>query len=639
MDTPLLTRDPTDRRRPSHISRRRGRAKRRRRTTISRESYALLLILAAAAVLYAWAIGRSPVHPYYSAAVRSMAADWHAFVFGGLDPSGSITLDKIPGALWPQALSVRLFGPHTWAVVLPQVLEGVLAVWALHRIVRAWAGPLAGLLAALALTLTPVTVALNRHNIPDTLLVLLLVLAAGSLQKAIGTGRLLPLLVCGAWVGLAFQAKMLQAWLVLPVFAAVYQLAAPGSRLDRVRRLLLGGISALVVSCSWPLLVWVVPAAHRPYIDATTDNNPFTLVFGYNGLSRFGDDPEALGAVAGTAASRTTGNTGWSMVVNQTVGPQIAWLLPLAVLALALGVWWRTGQPRTDGPRAGFLLWGGWLAVHIVVFSNSNGNHGYYTTVLAPALAALTGGGVALFWAEHRAGGRRRAALPVAVGLTALWAAAVHGPHSEFAPWLLPVVLMLGLCGTVGLWTSGPHTTRRAVHSALAASLTAVLLAPAVWAASCLHPRYPGSSMEPLAGPVGPGYDDRRHRPAKIPRFPLNQPSARDTALLNYLSAHRSGEKYLLATQAAYGAEPLLRATPQPILVMGGFTGLTPYPTAPQLGDLVSTHQLRYALLTTRRPSTPASAWVKKSCTPVPPSAYGRGTGGSLTLYDCAGSK
>ncbi|GFE18753.1 glycosyl transferase [Streptomyces glebosus] len=638
MATTPLTRDTTDRHHPSQGIRR-AHAKRRRRTAVSRESYALLLILAAAAVLYTWAIDRAAVHPYYTAAVRSMAADWHAFVFGGLDPSGSVTLDKIPGALWPQALSVRLLGPYNWAAVLPQVLEGVLAVWALHRIVRAWAGPLAGLLAALVLTLTPVTVALNRHNIPDTLLVLLLVLAAGSLQKAVRIGRLLPLLVCGTWVGLAFQAKMLQAWLVLPVFAAVYQLAAPGSRWDRARRLLLAGITALVVSCSWLLLVWVTPAANRPYIDGTSNNNPFTLVFGYNGLSRFGNDPHALGAVAGTAASRTTGNTGWTMVVNQSVGPQIAWLLPLAVLVLALGVWWRAGQPRTDGPRTGFLLWGGWLAVHLVVFSNSNGNHGYYMTVLAPALAALTGGGSALLWAEYRAGGRRRAALPVAVGLTALWAAAIDGPHSEFAPWLLPVVLMLGLCGTVGLWTSGPHTTRRAMHSVLAASLTAVLLAPAVWAASCLHPRYPGSPIEPLAGPVGPGYHDAHHHRVKVRRNPLNEPSRRDSALLSYLSAHRSGEKYLLATQAAYGASPLLRATPQPLLVMGGFTGLTPYPTAPRLRDLVSAHQLRYALLTTRRPSTPASVWVKKSCTPVSPSAYGQISDGSFTLYDCAGGK
>ncbi|KPC58388.1 ArnT family glycosyltransferase [Streptomyces chattanoogensis] len=634
MATTPVTQGSTDRRRFRVTG---GRQTSPQQPALSRwELQALLLILALAAVLYAWGIGHAGVHPYYGAVVRSMAANWHAFFFGGLDPSGWITLDKIPGALWPQALSVKLFGPYDWAAALPQALEGILAVWLLHRIVRAWAGPLAGLLAALVLTLTPITVALNRHTIPDTLLVLLLVLAAGSLQKAVGSGKLLPLLACGAWVGLAFQAKMLQAWLVLPVFAAVYQLAAPGSRLDRAWRLLAAGATALLVSCSWLLVVWATPPESRPYIDGTTNNNPFTLAFGYNGLSRFGDDPHALGAVAGTTASRTSGNTGWTMLVNDIVGPQISWLLPLTVLALVLGLLWRAGQPRTDGRRAGFLLWGGWLAVHVVVFSTSNGNHGYYTAVLAPALAALTGGGAALFWAEYRAGGKRRRALPAAIGLTALWAVVIDGPHGRFAPWLLPVVLMLGLCGTAGLWSSGPRTTPRALHSALAAGMASVLLAPAVWAASCLDSRYAGSPMSPLAGPVGPGYREMRHHGTKPRPHALNTPSVRDAALLNYLTAHRSGEKYLLATQAAYGAEPLLRATSQPVLVMGGFTGLTPYPAAHHLNTLVSAHELRYVLLTTRRPSTSAVFWVKQNCTRVPPRAYGRIADGSFTLYDCA---
>jgi 4-amino-4-deoxy-L-arabinose transferase-like glycosyltransferase len=213
----------------------------------------------------------------------------------------------------------------------------------------------------------------------------------------------------------------------LPVFAAVYQLVAHGRPLQRV---LAGGAVALAVSCSWMLMAWATPAADRPYLDGTSDNNPFALVFGYNGLSRFSRDPTAFGAVASTAASRTTGNTGWDMLINDTVGPQVAWLLPPAVLAAALGVVWRVGLPRTDLLRAGFVMWGGWLAVHALVCSASNGNHAYYTAVIAPALAALTGGGLDLFRseyeakykpepeAEHEAADRRHMALPAAITLT-----------------------------------------------------------------------------------------------------------------------------------------------------------------------------------------------------------------------------
>ncbi|MER6071452.1 glycosyltransferase family 39 protein [Streptomyces sp. NPDC001817] len=639
------------------------------------ERPALAAVLVTATVLYSWGIGHAALHPFYGAAIRSMAAGWRAFFFGGLDAAGSISIDKLPGAFWPDAVSVWLFGPHTWAAALPHVVEGVLTVWLLHRIVRAWAGPLAALIAALTLTLTPVTVALNRATIPDTALTLLLVAAAGALQKAVRTERLLPLITCGVWVGLAFQTKMLQAWLVLPVFAAVYQLVAPGAPLKRALRVLLSGVVALVVSCSWVLIAWATPAADRPYLDGTSDNSPFALVFGYNGLSRFSSDATAFGAVAGTAASRTTGNTGWDMLINHAVGPQIAWFLPLAVLAAVLGVVRRAGQPRTDPLRTGFVLWGGWLAVHAVVFSASNGNHAYYTAVIAPALAALTGGGFALFWSEHEAtygakreapgeapydamhdathgarydgtyepvreaghptgheaGGRWHMALPAAIVLTAAWALVLDWP-TRFVSWLLPVAVMLALCGVVGLWTRGPRTAPRLVHAALAAGIAATLVVPAGWAFSSLDPLYAGASTSPMTGPVGSAYHPR-HAPRRIG---LDQPSARDTALLDYLTTHRHGEKYLLATQAAYTAEPLLRAKSEPILVMGGFTGSTPFPSAQELGGLVSAHQVRYALLTTQRPTTPATTWVKSHCTRIRPSAYGRRTGGSFTLYDCS---
>ncbi|MFD8215220.1 glycosyltransferase family 39 protein [Streptomyces sp. NPDC059697] len=606
------------------------------------ERPALAAVLAVATALYSWSIGHAALHPFYGAAIRSMAGGWRAFFFGGLDTSGSISIDKLPGAFWPDAVSVWLFGPHTWAAALPQVVEGVLTVWLLHRIVRAWAGPFAALIAALTLTLTPITVVLTRATIPDTALTLLLVAAAGALQKAVRTERLLPLITCGIWVGLAFQAKMLQAWLVLPVFAAVYQIVAPGTPLKRALRFLLGGAVALAVSCFWVLIAWATPAADRPYLDGTSDNNPFALVFGYNGLSRFSSDSTAFGAVAGTATSRTTGNTGWNMLINHTVGPQVAWFLPLAVLAAVLGVVWRTGQPRTDMLRAGFLIWGGWLAIHTLVFSASNGNHAYYTAVIAPALAALTGGGLSFFRSEyeseqeaqHEAGGRRHMALPAAIVLTVAWALVLDWP-TRFVSWLLPVAVMLALCGVAGLWTRGPRTSPRMVHGALAAGIAATLVVPAGWAVSSLNPLYAGAPTSPITGPVGNAYygSVRQHHAPR--RIGLDRPSARDTALLDYLTTHRHGEKYLLATQAAYAAEPLLRAKSEPILVMGGFTGGTPFPTARQLGSLVTAHQLRYALLTTQRPTTPVTTWVKSHCTRIRPTAYGRHTAGSFALYDC----
>ena len=58
-------------------------------------------------------------------------------------------------------------------------------------------------------------------------------LAADAATAAFTTGRLAHLLVAGVWVGLAFQAKMLQAWLVLPALYLAYLLAGPAPALSR----------------------------------------------------------------------------------------------------------------------------------------------------------------------------------------------------------------------------------------------------------------------------------------------------------------------------------------------------------------------------------------------------------------------
>src|SRR5215469_9231834 len=248
---------------------------------------ALLAIAAIAAIAYAWGMAGASVEPLYGAAARSMSESWHDFLFGAFDPAGTVTVDKLPGALWLQALSLRVFGFHIWALVLPQVVEGVLTILVLYRAVLRLAGPAAGLAAAAVLAVTPITVLLSRGNVSDSLLILLLVLAADATSAALLSGSRWQLLLAGAWVGLAFQAKMIQAWLVLPALAAAYLLAAPAARLrTRCAHVALAGLVTVVVSLAWMTAVALVPAQSRPYVDGSPDNSVYTQVFDYNGLGR-----------------------------------------------------------------------------------------------------------------------------------------------------------------------------------------------------------------------------------------------------------------------------------------------------------------------------------------------------------------
>src|ERR1700689_5557093 len=107
---------------------------------------ALVLITGLAGLSYGWGWSPDPLEPYYEAGVRSMSTSWHDFLFGAFDPAGTVSLDKLPGAFWLQALSGRAFGFHPWAIVLPQVVAGILTVLVLSRGVSRLPGPAAGLI-------------------------------------------------------------------------------------------------------------------------------------------------------------------------------------------------------------------------------------------------------------------------------------------------------------------------------------------------------------------------------------------------------------------------------------------------------------------------------------------------------------
>ncbi|MFC4536808.1 glycosyltransferase family 39 protein, partial [Sphaerisporangium dianthi] len=252
---------------------------------------ALLGVLALAAVLHTWALGRNGyANEYYAAAVLSGTHSWKAFFFGALDAGSFITVDKPPFALWVMGLPARVFGFGAWSMLLPQAVAGVASVGLVHSAVRRALtgahGHAAGLVAALVMTLTPITVAINRDNNPDTVLVLLLVAAAWFCAEAIKTGRMRTLVLCGVLVGAGFMTKMLQAYLVLPAFALVYLYGAPGALLRRLGHLLAAGVALLVSSAWWMAVVDLWPASGRPYIGGSTDNTVWDLVIGYNGLGR-----------------------------------------------------------------------------------------------------------------------------------------------------------------------------------------------------------------------------------------------------------------------------------------------------------------------------------------------------------------
>ncbi len=565
---------------------------------VSRSGWITAAIGALAAVVYTWSLSSvGYANSYYTAAVRSATVSWKAFFFGSIDPGNFITVDKPPAALWVQALSGRIFGFSSWSMLAPEALAGVASVLILHHLVKRWAGNTAAHLSALAFTLTPVAVVMFRYNNPDALLTLLCLAAAWALWKAVETGRTRHLLVSAVLIGLAFDTKMLQAFLVLPAFIGVYLLAGPPKRGKRLWQLALSAVTVVVAGGWWIAIVALTPAGSRPYIGSTQDNSILSLLTGYNGLSRLfgntgggGGTGAAGGAGPGGASIGFGGTSGALRLFNPSLGGQVAWLIPLAVAGLSAGLWLSRRGPRTDRTRAGWLLWGGWALTCAAVFSLSSGVfHPYYTVQLAPAVAAMAGTGSLALWRLGRTHRFLAWALPATIAVTAGWAVVLLGRTAGYDTWLIPLIVAGAALGAAGLWAGGHLRQRSLVLAAGVVAAITLLAGPTAYAVTTVRHPVTGSlvSAGPSTGDSGNG-----------PGGGFGGSTTSDTALIAYLEAHQGTAKYLVAATGSQSTASIIIASGKPVITIGGFNGSDPSPTLAEFEHLVATGQVRYVLVT-----------------------------------------
>ncbi|HKE77829.1 MAG TPA: glycosyltransferase family 39 protein [Solirubrobacteraceae bacterium] len=455
------------------------------------------------AVLNLWALDRNGwANDYYSAAVRSMSSSWHNFLFASFDPSGVMTVDKPPLALWVQALSVKLFGFHSMSILVPQALMGVASVALVYDLTRRLWGRPAGFVAGLVLALTPITVAISRHNNPDALLVLCCVGALWSLVRGLQDGRTRWIVLSGVCIGLGFETKMGAALLVVPALALAWLWFAPRGLGTAVRQLLAGGAAMVVVGGAWPLLMALTPASSRPWISGTTDNSILSLILDYNGLGRLDGQlggPGGGGPGGGGPGGGTTfgGASGPFRLLNEALGGQASWLLGFAVVALVALVI-ATRLRRSDARAAWLIATGGTFAITAIAFSEAKGIfHPYYVAQLAPFTAALVGAGTGWFLARRGAG--IAAAFALAAGVVTELVVLHQYPGQ--LTWLPGVLIALGLVVALGLIAVRTRAVRAAL---LAAALGLLLLAPASWAVQTLGHATQGTF--PAGGPATIGF-------------------------------------------------------------------------------------------------------------------------------------
>ncbi len=598
---------------------------------------ALLILLTGTAVLYIWGLDASGWgNSFYAAAVQASTKSWKAFFFGSFDAANFITVDKSPGSLWIMDLSARIFGLSSWSLLVPQALEGVATVGVVYLTVRRWFPPTAALGAGLVTALTPVAALMFRYDNPDAFMVLLITLAAYTTVRAVEDGRTRWMAMTGALVGFAFLAKMLQGFLVVPAIALVYLVAAPGS-IGRRTRQLLYGLLALVVSAGWWVaVVQLTPASDRPYVGGSQDNSLWNLIFGYNGFGRLTGNE--TGSVGGGGRGGVWGATGLTRLFGADMGTQISWLLPAALILLAVGLYVTRRAPRRNRTRAALLLWGGWLVVTGLVFSLGRGIiHPYYTVALAPAIGGLVGSAGYLVWA-HRHLALARSVLALGTAATAVWAFVLLDRTPDWFPWLRVVILIGGLFAAAGFLAWRPMVRPVRVAIATGAALAA-LAAPAAYTLDTVNTPHTGAI--PSAGPVsltgfggGPGgrgapggafragagggppgfggqaggsvapavgggtaaggFTNGSSPPTGGSAGGLLNASQPSSQLLRLLSNDAGRYTWVAATVGANEAAGYQLATGDPVMAIGGFNGTDPYPTLTRFEQLVREGKIHY---------------------------------------------
>ena len=695
---------------------------------------------------------------YYAAAVRSMGDNWHNFFFVSFDPGGFVTVDKPPLGFWLQTLSTKIFGFTPFSIFLPQALCGVLAVLLLYSLVRRHFGVLAGLIAALALAVSPISVVTDRNNTIDGTLALVLLLAAWAVIYACETGKLRWLLLSGVFVGLGFNIKMAEAYLVLPALTMAYLLCAPRKIWIRILHLLLAVLVMLAISASWAVAVDLTPASQRPYVGSTQDNSELSLAFGYNGLNRIkiggnsyeGRRPRAgssnratqtngsrpaLGAGASGASQQTvtgktseatnpqpspfqagnnaanamgqfqggpfgTGAVGPFRLFSVSLGGQIAWLLPFALLAIVALACERRFNFQKDRQQLGLALWGFWLVTMATFFTLDASFHQYYMTEMAPGLCALVGIGMVVMWKQYRSRGWRGWLLPIALLVTASAQIYMLMSYPSWSQWLSPLIGILTALVVITLVflrlkprLSLSQSAVRVAGAAVSAGLLALLVSPTVWAGYSVA--YNTESSFPTAGPTAQGnnlggFANALGSFSMGNRMGMGSIGGRnglveglledfsgflggsvqsDPALISYLEAHQGNAKFLVATPNANTADSIIISTNKPVMAMGGFMGSDPILTTSDLQTLIKNGTVRFFLVNSQGSTqrlenlflghnsdasgefgefgeilgqNSLSTWVTGHCRAVPTSAWQSSMSNSHAglaanqLYDCA---
>jgi 4-amino-4-deoxy-L-arabinose transferase-like glycosyltransferase len=595
----------------------------------------VLALAASSGLVTLWNLAAGERSEYYASIAVSMSKSFSNFFFGAIDPAGTISLDKIPGSYWASAIFVKMFGFSTWAVNAPNAIATVAVVLVIAFSIKNLYGPRAGLIAGFLVAGVPIAIAVARSNQPESMFVLMLALALWQALKAFKLTSRKHLIFAGAWVAAAFQMYMIVAWAIWPALILAWFFTEQKLG-KKIVDLAIAGFTSLALSLLWIVIVSLTPATNRPYVGGTYANSPWEMVFGYNALGRFSSD----GGADSSASYRSFtppfgGDAGIDRLFNQQLSGQVSWLIPATEIAIiALFV--------LREKRATTIFLAGWFVTFAVMFSAVAGLHQFYVTAMVLPMVALIAMAIE---ASMRSG--QKVWIATIVGVTALWSVFVGPTYAGYLDSLPFVQLALAIATLAALFAGYRFLKTPFARGLLTVGIIGSLtLTPAAWAVDTINNP---SSINPAAGPASlqMGAMGGGKSGGKTPNFAnlpggmqppagmtlpggmqppsgLKLPSGMKLPtggfggfgggkpmgggskaglgteagadLIAYLQANRGDSKYLVAVFGAQTAAPIITATGESVLPIGGFDGSDPAPTLEAFKKMVASGEVKYVL-------------------------------------------
>jgi 4-amino-4-deoxy-L-arabinose transferase-like glycosyltransferase len=546
---------------------------------------------------------------YYSAGVKSMLLNFKNFFFLSSDPSGFVSIDKPPVGFWFQAVSAKIFGFSGWSVILPEALAGVISVGLIYYIVKRSFGPISGLISALCLAVTPIFVASSRNNTIDNVLVLFMLLACLALSIAAEKGNFKFLILSLVFLGIGFNVKMVEAYMVAPALYITYLISSSLNIKKKMLQLILGSFILLAVSLSWAFVVDNVPASNRPFVGSSTNNSVLELIIGHNGLERVGlsgkfgaqkksnnnlnriKPNKKLSSSTQFKRSANSQSSITRLFHYNNLSDQISWFLPLAILGFIVAIIEEYFKKSPDlREKLSLSLWFIWMLTEFIYFSFSkNVIHTYYLTTMAPSISALVGIGIMSMWRFYKKGGWFKFLLPISLIINGLIEMLILSTNYNKSAGYKVTLIATGIFCIGASLTLMLFTIKRNRTIAILTSIafTGILIAPTIWSSTTIFYKMNGSSPS-----AGLEIVTKKKSQSYIPTL------GSDKKLIQFLQKNRNGGKYLVAVPSATSyASDLILKTGEPIMTLGGYSGSDKIINLDTFKKLVSNGDIRYALV------------------------------------------